>query len=403
MSRVIVSSNDSDKRSAAVPARRRSEVCRIAYVICQFDIGGLERCAARLINHLDRDQYQPLIICLDRNGDAAPWIEADDVPIVELNKKPGNDPRVVWRLAKVLKKFKVELVQSHNWGTLVETVMARRLAGVAFHLHVEHGQELADLRAANWRRRLRGIVTRKALATADAVVAVTDSVRERLVGRSGFPVEKIEIVPNGVELLPGGGANKDPASLRDSLGISTESAVIGSVGRLAPVKNFSAAIDALSRLVERGLDIHLVLVGDGPLRNELERQVGRQKIASRVHLVGQQVHVGDWLAMMDIYVNSSLSEGMSLSIMEAMAAGCPSVVTDVGGNAGLILGDDACGLVVPAADSEALATGIERLWRDSYRRGQMASHAFARYQKRFSTLTMVGNYQQIYGRLLGST
>ena len=111
---------------------------RVAYVVYRFDVGGLERCVANLCNHLDRERFQPMVVCLERSGSAAAWLERDDVEVVELHKRAGNDLGVVRRLARVLKDRNVHVVHSHNWGTLVETAAARRevCAEVAPDRHV---------------------------------------------------------------------------------------------------------------------------------------------------------------------------------------------------------------------------------------------------------------------------
>ena len=117
---------------------------RIAFVVHTFDMGGLERCVARLVNRLDPARFEPMIVCMDRNGDAAGWLQRPDVPIVELRKRAGNDPAVIRRLAKTLRENRIDVVHSHNWGTLLETVLARRWAKTAYHGHAEHGLGLAE-------------------------------------------------------------------------------------------------------------------------------------------------------------------------------------------------------------------------------------------------------------------
>jgi len=369
---------------------------RVAYIVHTFAMGGLERCIARLVNHLDRSRFEPLIVCLNRNGDAAQWLGVEDVPVYELRKRAGNDPRVIGGLKRLLCRERVDLVHSHNWGTLLETTLARRWARVPCHVHAEHGLELADLELPGWRRNLRGIVSRWAMRQADIIVCVAQSVRDKMVERTGCDVDRIHLIGNGVDVPGLDSLGDQPQVLRHQLGVNEDAILLGSIGRLAPVKDFSNAIAATAELVKQDSDVHLVLVGDGPLRSELTQQSRRLGIENRVHLVGQQNHVALYLASMDIYINSSLSEGMSLSILEAMAAGRPCVVTDVGGNALLVAGDDPCGMVVPAADPAALAAGIQRLARDSELRQSLGQRARIRHRQTYSTEVMVRRYEQMY-------
>ena len=369
---------------------------RIAYVVHTFDVGGLERCVARLVNHLDTERFSPLVICLNRSGDAAGWIQRADVPVIELGKRQGNDLRVIWRLAKALRDHRVDVVHSHNWGTLLETTLARRRAGVPAHVHAEHGLELADLQIASWRKRLRGCVARWALARADAVVAVADGVRRRLASRFGHPADAVELIGNGVDAMRNGDSPAQRDRIRRSLGVSKDTPVIGSVGRLAPVKDFGTAIEAISMMVGRGRNVHLVVVGSGP---ELDRLTAKTKAAAvdaNVHFVGQQDNVGDWLAAMDLYVNSSLNEGMSLSILEAMSAGLPSVVTDVGENAALVGGNPCCGLIAPPQDAKRLAGALEELLDDRDARRRCGACARERFEQLYSTKHMVTRYENLY-------
>ena len=142
---------------------------RVVYVVHTFETGGLERCTANLCNLLDRSRFCPLVVCLNRNGAASDWIRAKDVPIVELRKRPSNDPKVVFRLAGVLRENAIDLVHSQNWGTLVETVLARRLARVRQHVHGEQGLELSDLQLRGFRRWLRRSGTRWGFRRANAL------------------------------------------------------------------------------------------------------------------------------------------------------------------------------------------------------------------------------------------
>lgn len=377
---------------------------RIAYIVHTFEMGGLERCIARLANHLDRTRFRPYIVCLNRTGAAQGWVEATDVPLVEFHKRAGNDPAVVWRLARWLRQERIHCVHSHNWGTLAETVIARRLARVPRHVHAEHGQELADLRLGGWKRRLRSYVGEWALRRTDRVVVVTDSIRDRLAGQHRLDHAHVELIGNGVDSPGVLDPDSTRARLRASLGISPHEFLIGSVGRLAPVKDFHNAVRALALLNEQRLPARLAIVGSGPEQDAILAAARAAGVGDRVHLVGQQTNVGEWLSSFDVYVNSSLSEGMSLGILEAMAAGLPQVVTAVGESPRLVLGEtpevDACGLVIPPAESAALAAALERLYLATDLRLRYALAARSRFERVYQTARMVDRYQALYLDLL---
>lgn len=372
-------------------------ILNLAYVVYRFDVGGLERCVARLCEHLDRERFRPIVVCLERSGAAAGWITREDVEIVELHKKPRNDLGVIRRLARVLKEKRIDVVHSHNWGTLIETTLARRRAGVPVHVHTEHGQGLHEgLRGAKqW---LRGRARRWAFQRASAVAVCAESVRPLIHQQCGFPQERMLFLANGVEKPAAGTDNA--ATLRGQLRLNADAMVIGSVGRLVAVKDFALAIEAIAQLVSKGRDVHLVLVGDGPEEANLREQASRLQLSDHVHLIGRQEDVGDWLALMDVYVNSSRSEAMSMGVLEAMAAGLPMVVTDAGDNAALVDGETPCGRVVPPQDAVSLATAIAELLDDGGRRETMSEYARRCYQARYSITRMTEQHAALYERLL---
>ncbi len=383
--------------------RPTGKVIRIGFVVHTFDMGGIERSVARLANGLDRRRYLPLIFCLNRSGAAAQWIAQRDVNIVELNKRSGNDWRVVGRLAAALRRERVSLVHSHNWGTLVETVLARRWAGTPRHVHAERGTLFGSVKLTGWQRRLRVPAARRAMLQADQLLTNAQSISARLQDVFGLSAGQIEVIPNGVD-LPGGpalvGARDE---IRRHLGAGPQSVVIGSVGRLVDVKDFGTLLAAVAKLADAGRDVHLLLVGDGPRREQLLAQAASCGIGSRLHLPGQQEEVGRWLAAMDVYVNSSVSEGMSQSIVEALAAGLPLVVTDVGDNALLTQSRGAAhGLVVPRADADAMSDALQALADVPQVRQEYARRARACHAENYSVARMMTRYEALYERLLAS-
>jgi glycosyltransferase involved in cell wall biosynthesis len=375
------------------------DIIRVAYVVHTFDMGGLERCVAHLCNLLDRSRFAPMVICLNRSGAAADWIAKDDVPIVELHKRPGNDLRAVWRLARALRHHGVDVVHSHNWGTLVETSIARRWAGTPVHVHAERGTLLGELDVRGWRRRVRAMAMRWTLRRVDAVVSNAQSIAERIQAACGFPAERVVLIPNGVKAPRVDDVRESGAKLRRQWSIPQEAFVVGSVGRLVPVKGFATAIDSIARLPAAGREIHLVLVGDGPQREALATQAAASGVSHRVHLIGWRNDIGDCLAAMDCYLNSSVSEGMSQSILEAMAIGLPMVVTDVGDNAILVNGDRPCGTVVPPNDPAAMSGALTELLQAPAHREMFAENSWARYRRCYTVGVMVRAYEEFYGGL----
>jgi glycosyltransferase involved in cell wall biosynthesis len=327
-----------------------------------------------------------------------------DVEVFELNKQSGYDLGLISRLAGVFRRHRLDVVHSNNWGTLVETVLARHRAATSIHVHAERGTVLGDFEAKSWLRRWgRARLMRYALNSANGVIAVADSVRDRVAKLTKFPANRVQVIRNGVDIPDCDSPEIERHRIRTILGLSGGVLLVGSVGRLIAVKDFTTAISAIKQLNERGMDVHLVIVGDGPERSHLQSLVeSSQVVRGRVHLVGEQTDVGSWLAALDVYVNTSTSEGMSQSILEAMAAGLPMVVTDVGQSAPLVNGQSPCGLVVAPSNSGMLADAIANLLTDGTRRNSFAKNALLRHVSRYSVGGMVREYETLYLKLVRS-
>ena len=359
-------------------------VIRIAFVVHSLQIGGIERSVTRIISGLSRDLFVPFVICLDRTGPTATWLDAD-VPVVEIKKRSGNDIRSILRLASVLREHRIDLVQSHNWGTLIETATARKLARVKYHIHAERGTVLGVRETAGLRPRLRSIAMRLVLASVSQVMSNAHSVAQRVEKLCGYPSSKIRIIPNGIRGYSTNGRAQYREKILDSLSIPRDAMIVGSVGRLHEVKGFDVLIRAFSKLPTDTRETHLLIVGEGDQRKKLEQIASELNIARRIHLVGHQEDIEHWLLAIDVYVNSSRSEGMSQAIVEAMSVGLPIVATDVGDARQMINRDEAhCGIVCLPDDAENLYEAITALLGDEDLRYEYQQNAKQCHQSFFT-------------------
>lgn len=370
----------------------------VAYVVHTLAPGGLERCAAWLSGGLNRQRFQPLIVSLTTSS-VSDWI-ADDVPVIELCKPEGNSLGTILRLSRVLRKHRVDIVHSHSWPTLIECVAARRLAGTPVHLHAEHGTLPTAPDVSPWRKSLRRTSMRWGLGQANRVIAVAEAIRAKIHQFCYFPRQRISIIPNGVDLRPPVSGEKCREAIRSGLGISNNSLVVGSVGRIAAVKGFDILLASFAELAALREDTHLLLVGDGPEFTKLSRLALDSPYSGRIHLVGHQATPSAWLRAMDIYVNSSHSEGLSLAVLEAMGVGLPLVVTNVGDHSALVSGPPRCGLTAPPNDSKALAGAILKLLNDRPLRDSTSRNARDVQQSSYSIEAMIANYEKAYASLV---
>jgi glycosyltransferase involved in cell wall biosynthesis len=231
------------------------------------------------------------------------------------------------------------------------------------------------------------------------VLSVSSRLTEKLSATVGFPAHRIVTIRNGVDTHRFTPASRDDA--RQALGLERNELVVGAVGRLLPVKDQQSFLRALGLLARSGLRFTAIIAGDGPLKDELAAVAQAEGLGSRVRLIGERSDVESVLAALDIFVLSSISEGLSNTILEAMASGVPVVATAVGGADELVV-HGRTGLLVPSRDEQALAGAIRTLADDPARRAAMGVEGRRRAEEHFSVARMVEAYEDLYVSLSGN-
>jgi sugar transferase (PEP-CTERM/EpsH1 system associated) len=357
------------------------------HVVFRLHPGGMEHGVVKLVNGLPLPQVQSSI-CATSPGGSLRELVRPEVPVFELRRRDGNDPVLVWRLYRLFRRERPDIVHTHAWGTLVEGWMAARLAGVPIVVHGEHGTLQAEPRQIAVQRRIWGRV--------DHVLSVSSRLAEKLSAVTGFPLARIEVIRNGVDLSRFG--STDRAAARAALGIAADAFVVGTAGRLVPVKDHATLLEALARMAGEGRSFLAVIAGDGPLRAELATKAAALGIADRVRLLGHQPDIERVFAALDVFVLSSVSEGLSNTILEAMASGVAVVATRVGGADELVV-DGETGVLVPSQAPDAMARAISALGDDEGLRQRMAAAGRRRATEEFGIARMVENYAAFYRRV----
>jgi glycosyltransferase involved in cell wall biosynthesis len=366
-----------------------------------FTAGGVEAHVLSLVSHGDRSRFRWLLV-----GDAGEEFRRSasslDVPIVPWRAPswPG-DIGAVRRLLKILERNRVGLIHAHGPRGLVQAAVAGRLAGIpvvsTVHLPTRfliRGRGAAARLKICVYRLLDRILVRRLVAR---TIFVSSSVcRESLAG--GLVVEKrARVIPNGVELARfRGPSHRD--EVRRTLGIPKAAVVACFVGRLEAQKGVDALVEALATLPVEELCLYLLVVGDGSMKGDLEALVRTQALAEHVRFLSFRSDVESILGASDLFVLPSRFEAMPIALVEAMAAGLPSVVTDVGDNAAVVE-RGALGLVVAPGDVKALAGAMGALARDTDKRttmGARAHEAAAGYSAEAATRAV----EQVYAEVL---
>lgn len=369
----------------------------MAPVVCQLvhglPVGGTEVLVDRLTRSL-ADRYQFEIVCLDEVGELGQQLIADGFTLHELGRRPGFDWACVRRLARRLQASNVSVVHAHQY-TPFAYVAATRLFGKRPQvLFTEHGRFYPDLTSAKRRWFNRVITSRR-----DRLVAVGDAVRQALIQNEGLPGERIEIIYNGVRTSPVNLTAVERSALRRELGAGDDEFIVIQVARLDSIKDHCTALNAISLATGQQPAVRLALVGDGPEKAHIEQLIAKLGLQQRVRMLGQRRDVPELLAAADAFLLSSLSEGIPVTIIEAMAAGLPVASTKVGG-VPEVIDDEVTGLLAPPGDAPKLAAAIVRLASDVALRTKLAANGKVRAESRFSETEMVQRYDRIYAEMI---
>ena len=354
-------------------------------VVLQLDPGGTERLVIEIVRRLHA-QMPMAVCCLDAAGAWADRVTTLGVPVHALGRRPGFHPSLSFAIAAIARSMRADVLHCHHYSPYVYGLIASRLANVRL-VFTEHGR-LSDARPSRKRRLVNPLLSK----LGGRVYSVSADLKKHMVAE-GFPAQRVQVVYNGID--PGHRPTSiERQAARDALGVPGGAFVTGTVGRLDPVKNLAAMLRAHALLVENHPDTRAVIVGDGPERGALEALAAELGIADSVIFTGYRSDVRALMAAFDVYLNTSTYEGVSLTILEAMAASLPVIATPVGGNPEVVI-DRETGLLVPAGARE-IADAISLLWLDPRRRGLMGDAGRSRVIRHFSIARMVDDYASAY-------
>jgi sugar transferase (PEP-CTERM/EpsH1 system associated) len=370
----------------------------IAHVIYRLDYGGLENGLVNLINGLPAGRFRHAIVCIRDYTDFRRRV-GFDVDVRRLDKRDGQDWNLYARLWRAFRELRPDIVHTRNLAAL-EAQLPALFAGVRRRIHGEHGRDVHDL--DNTRTKYRWM--RRAVSPlVHHYTAVSRELTDYLVAEVGIAERKVTRICNGVDggrFAPGA---SDRSCLRGAPFDGRGRFIVGTIGRMQPVKDQLTLARAFMRLVgstERGAErLGLVLIGDGPLREQVGSELARAGMAGLAWLPGARSDTPELLRAFDVFVLPSLAEGISNTILEAMATGLPVVATNVGGNAELVR-DGVNGTLVPRSDPAAMASAIERYRADPARAAAHGKASRERVEEEFDLPQMIERYRELYERVL---
>ena len=384
---------------------------RVLRVIARLNMGGPALHVTYLARGLASRGYETTLIAGDvARGEESMAFVADRAG-VEVVRLPGlsrelspiRDAVAAWRVARIIRRVRPDIVHTHTAKAGAVGRMAALLAGTRrpVVVHTFHGHVLRGYFGRAGTLLFRAIETALARAT-DRLIAVSPEVRDELVALHVAPRGKFSIVRLGIELEPRVRFEGDPAEVRRRHGIPAEKFVVGWFGRMTAVKRTDDLLTMLAGVRERGIDALLLLVGDGDDRERLEQRAHDLGLARSCLFVGYQEDVAPWYAVCDTVVLTSASEGTPVTIIEALAAGRPVVATRVGGVPDVV-DEGETGFLVRPGDTHALAERIQILARDPERRAAMGAAGRERTLSRYAVERLVDDMDALYRELLATT
>jgi glycosyltransferase involved in cell wall biosynthesis len=375
---------------AAAPAA--APTAHVMQVVLRMTPGGTERLVLEICKRV-REQFNVTVCCLDDEGEWASDLRAEGIEVIALHRQSGFRPSVGRRIAALAEERRVDLLHCHQYSPFVYGWIASQLNRRLKVVYTEHGR-LSDA-PPSWKRRVINPVLSHFNGE---IVAVSHELRDYML-TARFAARRVGVIHNGIE--PGPAPSQgERLRARRVLGVDDRAFVVMAVARLDPVKDFPTLVEAFA-IVRRQLpQARLVIVGDGPERAQLEARVDALNLGPSVDIIGYRSGVRQLLPAADLYVSSSISEGISITILEAMAARLPVVATAVGGTPEVLPTAAEGGILVPSRDPGRLAAAIVSLERDPSARAAIAAAGRRRLESAFNLDRMVGDYVRTYRRLL---
>lgn len=369
----------------------------VVHVIHHLVVGGMENGVVNLINWLPNDRFKHAVVCIEDYSDFSRRIERDDVEVIALHRSAIGSVQLRWTLFKLFQRLRPDIVHTRNLSGL-DALLPARLAG-SKTLHSEHGFDVDNLQGSSARplllRRLHAPLVRQ-------FVCVSQNLYNLMTQQWGIAPARVHQIYNGVDIDRFTPGKYRPNELLPEGFLGIDKFVVGTVGRVRPIKDQATLIRAVARLLVNrpGLRprVRMVLVGEGPLLEELKILANSLDISEICWFSGVRNDIATVLKLLDLFVLPSLNEGISNTLLEAMASGLPVLATAVGGNLELLVEGETGASFAPG-DAEGLAALIMRYATDSDLCARHGHAAHVRAIERFSLHAMVENYQTVYEQL----
>lgn len=352
--------------------------------------GGAEHLVNKLARGFNEHSFRSLV-CLFRPGWLQEQCKSDGISTRVIPNKGSFDLVWLWRFLRLIRKEQIQLIHAHEFDAIVHGTLAAVIARIPLVATI-HGKNYY------WENTIRRMAYRLVSRYAH-IVTVSEDLKGFVTQRTGIATGRIRVVYNGVDSFPDIEPNEQ-TQLRHEIGLDDNDQIVGAVGSLYPVKGHRYLIEAVPAIIRACPRARFLLIGRGAQETQLKDQVKELGIERYVHFLGLREDIGKLLSIMDVFALPSLSEGLSVATLEAMASAKPVVATRVGGNAELVA-EGETGMLVPSEDSDALAEHITELLLNRMHARTLGQNGRARVEKRFRMSIMLNEYRKLYEEALG--
>jgi L-malate glycosyltransferase len=383
LSPITQSESDLSNNVAIAQTTEAAEPIRVMQVTWGLVAGGAEMYAFTVAANLDARKYRSVLCAIDKGGALEPEIERQGIPYFVMHRRQGIDLKLMWRLYRLFKENRINVVHTHHFNQLFYSLMGAKLTGARI-VHMEHSVEFL--------KRKRLAIALKFLSRfCDKVIAIGSDGARALKELAGIPESKLEIIRAGVD--PAGYA-ESKSDARRALGLHQAEKIVIIVARLFPEKNHKLLLQAFAEVIDRVENARLLIVGEGVEESAICEAIVKLNLQERVTMMGMRRDVSRLLAAADVFVISSDREGLPIAVLEAMAAAKPVVATAVG-DLPMVVKDGETGRLVPAKNAQAMADALVEILNDEERAAQMSANALQAVEA-YSLQTMIAKFEALY-------
>lgn len=372
-------------KGAVEPSKKHR---RVMHVILTLGVGGAEQLVYRMVTSCT-DANRPVVCCLLFLGELGEQLKREGGSVYCRNHNGGMDFGIISWLKQIIIDEKIDVVHAHTYSPLFYSVPAAKLVGGVKVVYTEHGRLYPE--RSNWKHSLINPIL--ALGT-DHMVSISESTAKAMNKYDNFPLNRIKVIHNGIS-IPDIEQKVDFLAKKRSLGLAESCRVIGTAARIEEIKNIPMMLRAFQHVLDEIPDTCLLIAGKGSKEQELKSYAEELGISQKVKFVGLRNDLWEIYQIMEIFLLSSFTEGISVTLLEAMASGVPAVVTDVGGNSEVVV-DEVTGCLVPLNDDGAMAKSIVELLKNREKSLGYAAGAKERVANDFSFDGMMKSYEMLY-------